>query len=156
MMNPQLIGEKQRLDDLFGQIDSLSLGEEHLSHWARYLCVLVSGFVENSIRVLITDYARQKSHPNVSSYVANQIRRITNLNQTKILDLLETFDPNWRRTLEERMTDDQKDALDSIVANRHNIVHGRSVGITLVRMKDYYRRVLQVVDLVESECTSKQ
>ena len=151
-MNPKLHSEKQRLDNLFAQVDSLSLAEEQLSHWARYLCVLVSGFVENAIRVMITEYTRERSHPYVSSYVAKQIRRITNLNETKIVHLLGTFSTDWRQTLEAKITDQQKDAIDSVVANRHNIVHGRSVGITLVRMKEYYKRVIEVVDLIETEC----
>ena len=155
-MNKQLLSEKQRLDNLFNQISALPIDDELLAHWSRYLCVLVSGFIENALRILITDYAHRKSHPNVSNYVAKQIKGITNLNEEKILQLLGSFSSDWRELLEGRITDDQKDAINSVVANRHNIVHGRSVGITITRVKEYYERILKVLSVIESQCIMRE
>jgi len=153
-MNPRLLSEKQRLDSLFDRISKLSLDEEFLAHWSRYLCVLISGFIENAMRILITEYSKKKSHPNVSNYVSKQIKGITNLNKEKILQLLGSFDPEWRNVIEQKISDQQKDAIDSIVANRHNIVHGRSVGITVPQVKNYYQCVLTVIDTIETDCMS--
>lgn len=153
-MNPILLSEKQRLDSLFDRISTLPIDDEIHAHWSRYLCVLISGFIENAMRILLTEYTKNKSHPNVSNYVSKQIKGITNLNNEKILQLLGSFDSEWRNVIEQKITDAQKDAIDSIVANRHNIVHGRSVGITVPRVKNYYHRILAVIDAIESDCLS--
>jgi len=153
-MNPILLSEKQRIDSLFDRISTLPIDEEFYAHWSRYLCVLISGFIENAMRILLTEYSKSKSHPNVSNYVSKQIKRITNLNIEKILQLLGSFDSEWRNVVEQNITDAQKDAIDSIIANRHNIVHGRSVGITIHRVKNYYLCTLAVIHTIESDCLS--
>lgn len=43
-----------------------------------------------------------------------------------------------------------KDAVDSVVSNRHQIAHGRSVGLTFVTIQGYYAGVVEVIDLIES------
>ena len=77
-MNPILLSEKQRLDSLFDRVSKLPVDEEFHAHWSRYLCVLISGFIENAMRILLTEYSKNKSHPNVSNYVSKQIKGITN------------------------------------------------------------------------------
>ena len=153
-MNPILLSEKQRIDNLFDRISELPVNDEFHAHWSRYLCVLISGFIENAMRILLTEYSKNKSHPNVSNYVSKQIKGITNLNNERILQLLGSFDSKWRTVVEQKISDAQKDAIDSIVANRHNIVHGRSVGITITRVKNYYLSILSVISTIESDCLS--
>ena len=94
------------------------------------------------------------ARPFVSNYVSKQIKGITNLNNERILQLLGSFDSKWRTVVEQKISDAQKDAIDSIVANRHNIVHGRSVGITITRVKNYYLSILSVISTIESDCLS--
>lgn len=52
---------KQRLDNLFEQISAISDNFELKAHWARYLCVLVAGFIETSISVNIHPILKRKS-----------------------------------------------------------------------------------------------
>src|SRR6266852_4659994 len=95
-MNHRLYSEKQKLDQLFARLKHFVGDEELAAHWSRYLCVLLSGFIENILRVLVTDYARDKAHPNVSNFVAKQISSTTNLNEEKIEQLLGSFSQSWR------------------------------------------------------------
>ena len=46
MKNIEVIRYQQRLDDLFKKIVAFAEDIELQSHWARYLCILVSGFLE--------------------------------------------------------------------------------------------------------------
>jgi len=151
-MNFRLYSEKQKMDQLFARLKDFIDDDELAAHWSRYLCVLLSGFIENSLKILITEYTNKKSHPNVSNYVSKQISFITNLNYERIQQLLGAFSDNWRSNYEANITDEQKDAIDSIVANRHNIVHGRSVGVSPVQIKEYYTSVLKVVNIIEDKC----
>jgi hypothetical protein len=150
-MNADILREKQRLDHIFELADELQ-DEEALAHWSRYLCILVSGFVENAVRSLVAAYVERRSHRNVSSYVKTSARSLTNLNEEKLAQLLGKFCPAWRDVFRQRLTDEQKDALDSIVTNKNRIAHGGPDSISLVRVRDYYRRIVPVIQLIESEC----
>ena len=123
-----------------------------MSHWARYLCVLTSGYVEVSLRATLADYVRTRARPEILNYVESQLERITNLNEERVYQLLTAFRPQWDEVFRRLRSDEQKDALDSVVANRNQLAHGASVGLTLARMTDYYRQITSVVDLIGRKC----
>ena len=146
--------EKQRLDGIFALITQLEANDELLAHWAKYLCVLTSGFIENSLRIILTRYATDKASSEVSNFVESCVKGVTNLNEERIGQLLGAFSSEWRVRFVQKRTEMQKSAIDSVIANRHLIVHGRSVGLTIARMKEYYREVVKVITLVDEECVN--
>ena len=154
MNDHRLTAHKQRLDALFKKVKSLGDDPEMMAHWSRYLCVLVSGFIETSIRTLVLELAQSRSCPRVSRFVGLRIKDFTNAKMNKILDLLNEFDLEWKEELREFAEGDLKDAVDSVVANRHQIAHGKDTGIGFVTIKDYYDRVLKVVEEVERKVSS--
>lgn len=164
MRNVEAVRYKQRLDNLFVQISVFSdervrrlLAEisassdqiEMQSHWARYLCVLVSGFIETAVRAIYTEYANSKAAPYVANYASSRLEKLTNINMEDILVLAGSFNSRWRDKLERETDGELKDAVDTIVANRNRIAHGENVGITFNRIKTYYDKALKVVDIVE-------
>jgi hypothetical protein len=72
----------------------------------------------------------------------------------RILDLINRFSPQWAENLRVSTEGRLKDAVDSVVDLRNQIAHGRSVGVTYVRIKDYYGRITEVIDLVDKESKS--
>jgi hypothetical protein len=151
----QVSREKQRLDQVFSLVGQMSVDEEVFAHWAKYLCVLTSGFIENSLRMILQDYVRKHANQPVMSFVESRIESITNLNQEKISQLLNSFNPVWREAFLETLTPEQKDAIDSVNANRHLIAHGRAVGITLARMKNYYAEISKVIKIIDEDFVNK-
>jgi hypothetical protein len=70
-----------------------------------------------------------------------------------LLEIAGAFDDAWRTNLESFLADSgRKEAIDSIIANRHLIVHGKDSGITLVRVKEYLQRCIEVIDFLEFQC----
>lgn len=138
--------EKQ-LDATFQRIKALgpSGDIEVQSDFARYLCVLVSGYLEKSVAELVLDHARRNGGTTLQRFVEYETRRFTNANSRRLLDLLGSFHPDWRRDLERFMVDDLKDAVDSVINLRHTIAHGGTVGVTYQRVSGYYERVKKVV-----------
>jgi hypothetical protein len=122
------------------------------AHWARYLCVLTSGLLESSVRILFAQYARTVSHANVARFVDEELERFQSAKMANILGLAREFSEAWADQLESDTVGERKDAVDSIVANRHLIAHGEDVGISYVRMKDYYRSAVEVIDLLRVWC----
>ena len=154
------IKDKKKLDQVFKDTDELlreinrhSIDLEMQSHLAKYLCVLVSGFLERSVRAILHDYVKAKSAPAISKYVEDQLQFFYNPKTNKILELVGAFSPNWRTSLETAIEDEVRDALDTIVENKNKIAHGRDSQITFVGIRAYYGRAAEILDLLEQHCT---
>ncbi|MDE0024937.1 MAG: HEPN domain-containing protein [Spirochaetaceae bacterium] len=140
--------QRRQLDTTFARARDLHADVELLSDFARYLCVLVSGYVEQTTIELLIEYARTHSDPRIQRHVERGVRQVTNLNSQRLIDVVGTMDPAWRSELEDFIVDEYKDALDGIVALRNSVAHGRYVGVTLSRATDYYTRVKKIIDRV--------
>jgi len=141
-----LLSAKQKVSHSFELVSSLPADDEILAHWARYLCVLTSGFIEVGVRQILSEYSRRKAAQEVARFATNRIEWLMNLNTEKIRGVLTCFNPDWCDSFDKKITDEQKDAIDSIVANRNNIVHGRPVGISYTVIKRYYEQACGVLD----------
>lgn len=139
---------KARLDSAFSRAPTSSSDIELQSDFARYLCVLVSGFLENALVALVLDYVERRSSPEVAEFTESQLDRWTNANAEKICGLLGSFSRDWRRQSESYLVDERKDSLNSLVALRHKIAHGESVGTSLSQVKVHYATILDVVEFV--------
>jgi len=141
---------RSRLDAAFQRADSLPKDDlEILSDYARYLCILTSGFVETMVTELALDHCRTCSSQRVSNYVESQLKRLQNVNTERLCQFVGAFDPVWRDELEAFLEGERKDALDSVVNLRNKIAHGESVGLTLARIGEYRVRIVEIVDHVE-------
>src|SRR5580658_5700290 len=104
------------------------------SHWARYLCILASGFLEVAVSALYSQYAHQVSAPGVANFVEATLENFHSPKMMNICLVARQFNPDWADQLESATAGELKDAVDSIVANRHLIAHGRDVSISYVRI----------------------
>lgn len=155
MKNIEVVRYKNQLDELFNKISALSEDLELQSHWSRYLCIRISGFLEVSVRAIYGEYAKEKAAPYVANYVESQLKNFQNPNWEKILNLARSFNPGWADNLESATEGELKDAIISIVTVRHSIAHGGSGGITYRRIKDYYENAVKVVELIENQCNAE-
>jgi hypothetical protein len=143
----QLDATFERVKDLAGDPDL-----EIRSDFARYLCVLVSGYLERALVEVVLEHARNVGGPSLQRFVETRTRRFTNANCQRILAFIGSFDPAWRQELEGVLKDERKAAIDSIVGLRNSIAHGTPVGITYHRILDYYVHVQAAVEEVMRVC----
>lgn len=141
----ELLRLTQKLDNTFGRVSQLGDDIEVRADFARYLCVLVSGYLEVAVVECATWYATKKSAPPVASYASQNLERFVNPNAERVLQLVGSFNLDWRTGLETFLGDKRKDAVDSVVALRNQIAHGESVGVTYARVRTYYESVKEVV-----------
>ncbi len=137
-----------RLDAVFSRA-SVVAEPQSQADFARYLCVLVSGFIEQAVRKIYGNYADKCSNDAVARHVEANLESFTNANAEKLLQLAGSFKSSWRKDLDGYLAGERKDAIDSVLANRHNIVHGRDVGITYPRINDWYDKVKEVISFIE-------
>ena len=153
MKNLKVISYKQRLDNLFSRIEQLPPDDFELkSHWARYLCILVSGFLETGIREIYAEYAKNKATPYIVNYVVIQLKSLQNPKMEKILQLTRCFSPEWEESLRDATEGKLKDSIDSIVNIRNGIAHGEQTGITYHTIFGYYQDAVKIMDLIEKQC----
>jgi hypothetical protein len=149
----EVVSYQNRLDNLFAQFRDFPPDNDTLrAHWPRYLCILTSGYLETSVRAILVVYAQEKSSPLVMNYVSKQLESLQNPKMEKICNLLGSFNSEWEGHLRANTEGELKDAVDSIVANRNNIAHGRDTGISYATVHEYYQSVKDVVALIEDLC----
>src|SRR5437868_11143105 len=91
--------QKQQLDELFKAASNLS-DIEMQSHLSRYLCVLVSGFLENTVELCLSEYSRRGTNVAVANFVSVKLRGFQNPKMSAILELLGSFNSDWNAELE--------------------------------------------------------
>ena len=62
---------------------------------------------------------------------------------------MEVFSKEWASEFQEIITDTQKASLDAIIANRHNLAHGKDQGLTLKQIEEHYNNIKEIMELVE-------
>jgi hypothetical protein len=153
MPNIEIIQHKNRIDRIFSRVASLPPNDFELrSDWARYLCVLVSGFIEKSVHSLLIDIATKQSSPTVARFVRNKITDLQNPKMEKILELIRQFNNDWESRIRIATEGEYKAAVDSIVGNKNRIAHGENVTISYDTVRRYYQGVVKVIEIIEAEC----
>lgn len=141
---------QKRLDSTFARMPTAFTDIEVQSDYAKYLCVLVSGFFENAIVALVLDFVDRRSSPEVSAFIERQLDHWTNPNTEKICTLLGSFGSDWRDLVTNFLVDERKASVNSLVALRHKIAHGESVGTSLSQVKAHYAIILEVIKFIAS------
>jgi hypothetical protein len=141
---------KNKLDALFEKVKEIQ-DMELKSEWAKYLCVLVSGYLEVSIREIHVEYARRRADENVTNYVSKTLDGFLNPKMNKILELISMFNKQISDEIKLLTNGELAASVDSIVNNRHNIAHGRNTSLSYVNIKTYYDNVVKVVRLLKEK-----
>jgi hypothetical protein len=153
-MNPSILAHRQRIDHLFKK-GAFFTEPEIQSEWSKYLCILVSGFIEESLRVLLEKYCENKASPNIQKFITKQIGNITNCKTDRIRQILGEFSLNWESKFTNKIREESKidgeikNAIDSVIINRHKIAHGKSIGMSYSNISDYYNHVEKAVEILE-------
>ena len=150
MKNGEISRQIQSLRALMKKAVASTTDVELLSHWARYFCVRAAGVLENGVVEIYSEFVVRTTSRQAANYATSRLRTIQNPNAEKIAVLIRSFDPHWASALEKFLDDDgRKDAIDAIMATRHQIAHGKDVGITIVRINEYLKKAVEVLEFIE-------
>jgi len=134
-------------------LDACGDNIEMLSHWARYLCVLSAGFLENALQIIYSDFVNGSATESVQNYAISRLLLIHNPKTRRFIETARAFKKDWGNDLEIFVNKEgRREAIDSIMQNRHLIAHGQSSAITIVRVRDYLRKAVVVVEFIERQC----
>ncbi|MCA1565536.1 MAG: hypothetical protein LC803_07845 [Acidobacteria bacterium] len=156
MHNREIARQFQRLHDLVKKSDEATAGTIELqSHWAKYLCILSAGLLENAIKEIYIEYAQNQVSRPIANFISTLLSPTRNPKSQKFLEIAAAFNPTWKDELETHLNDNGRgDAIDSIMNHRHLIAHGKShnSNISLVQIKDYLAKAQEVLEFIEGQC----
>lgn len=137
------------IDTLFATCDLIG-DEEIKSHFSKYLCVKVSGLLENYMKSQVGDYVDATCSQATAKYVKNKLRTFTNIDYKKLSSFLESFDSNWCSEFQRLVVDDMKSSLNGIISNRNNIAHGVNDSITPSVIKRHYENLKLIIGILDN------
>jgi hypothetical protein len=140
---------KSHIDNAFSMVDRIDAAELELrSHLARYLVVLVSGFMERAIQELAMQCCRRMSSGPALSFALARLDWSRNPTVDNVLALAGDFDPTWRNELEAFMDDEHRAAIGTVVARRNIVSHGGTTSLTYASVAAHYARIWEVIDFL--------
>ncbi|MGE5480702.1 MAG: HEPN domain-containing protein [Chloroflexota bacterium] len=153
--NTELNKQYRRLEALFQIAKTFEPDDEIRAHLAKYLCVLCSGFIENSVYFTLCDISEQECQPSVVlTYTKSQLKQLQNTNSEKIRKVISLFNPIWEKKITSFMQEENRgSALNYIFTDRHNIAHGRDSNITIGVLEEYFSKVVQIIKYIENDMT---
>lgn len=151
--NLELSRQYRRITALIEKAKEFEPDDVLRSHLTKYICVLCSGFIENSIYHTFSDIAESSCPPSVVlSYTKSQLYKIQNANSEKIKDLAKSFNTNWEIEIRKYLQENNRGAaINYILKDRHNIAHGRDSDITIVKLEEYLAKTVEVIKFIEDE-----
>lgn len=151
--NSELNIQYNRIHQLMNKAKELEPDDELRSHLTKYICVLCSGFIENSVYHAFSDIAENNCEQSVVlTYAKSQLYKIQNANSEKIRGLAKSFNPDWHDPLRDYLQEENRGAaINYILKDRHNIAHGRDSDITILKLENYLNKTVEVIKYIEDE-----
>lgn len=154
MKSQELKQQLQRLDSLFDRsLAACGDNIEMLSHWAKYLCVLSAGFIENALQDIYSRFVQASASEAVHNYAVSCLSGIRNPKTGRFIEVAGAFKKSWGKELKVFVDQDgRREAIDSIMQNRHQIAHGEDSGVTIARVREYLDKSVNVIEFLENQC----
>ncbi|MEE4208011.1 MAG: HEPN domain-containing protein [Parvularcula sp.] len=142
---------KSRMDECIWDVDA-----SIQSVLSNYLVLAGAGLIENGLNHVLSEYGRRVGDVRIRRYVARTVSRHNSLNCKKIKDILEQFDPEWWRQIENNLSPADLEAVDSLKTLRDQIAHGRPNGTGFRTVEQYYSSAKRVISEISSVILSEE
>lgn len=124
---------------------------EDQAHWAKYLSVLISGYLEQSIKDVLFEYTAAYQAIRLGKYIEDTWPKSRGMKTSNILLILKQFDESWGESFLAWLNDNDqyKDKINSLIQNRHDIAHGKEANTTNVTLPSARTKLEIAFDLVD-------
>lgn len=127
---------------------------EEQSHWAKYLSVLISGYLEQSIKEVLLEFTASHDAVKLGHYIKATWPESRNMKTSNIKDILEHFEHSWGEAFIVWLAANEqyKSEINSLIGSRNDVAHGKEANTTNVTLRSTRTRLeiaFQVVDFLE-------
>jgi hypothetical protein len=128
---------------------------ESQAHSAKYLAVLVSGYLEQAIKELLLHYSSQGSRQQISRYIEETWPVSKNMTTVNIHTILYQFNKAWGDDFDDwlKQHEERKGHINAIVSWRNSISHGQesnTTGVTLVSVRAAFSSIKDLVSFIDT------
>ena len=151
-MRHAIESRERKLDAFFARAKTTN-DDELKSDLARFGVVLVCGYVERCVEVIILDRLTTKAQPRVLQFIKSRFKKGTNYDCEAISQLLIRFDQNWEAAFRKviKTNEQWSSSLSSAYDLRNSIAHGGDGNRGLSGIEEIYTDCKYIVDtLVEA------
>jgi hypothetical protein len=118
----------------------------------KYMCIRLSGFLEQLLHVTITGMVRDRAHPMASRFALSYFRSAPNLNPKAFEALIERFGDPLEAALKGFLDqDDRRSLLGALLEVRNKTAHGESYKGSRPNVDSYMRLVNEIYNWVRAE-----
>ena len=155
-MHQEILDRQTKLQDLFNEVQSLhssgSINTDLFVQLTWYLCVRTSGFLENSVQIILLQYVQSKTLDVPTQNYVEKNLKFVNADYNDIMRTIRRFNENWRTSLRQNNVQQYKSVLNNLVENRNQIAHGRDSKITIQELQGYFTQIKGLVLLLHNTC----
>jgi len=152
MKSVALQNEQNQIDKIIIQIQAFKGDPYFEALLVYYLCIRISGFLENCIRIYFLEYANLKCQDYVKTFMENRLKRFPNPTWSEITKLIKDFNEQWVIDIKKSVPPQWLSSLESINNNRNNIAHGGTSSVTLRELALYYQDIVNILETIENIC----
>lgn len=148
----KLQSQQRKLEVLFDEVSKLEEDDFFKPHLSKYLCVQVTGFLENVIKELLFDFHDHTCKYETMRFINNKLKNYSAIKHGQISDLLNSFSKEWDETYLNSFPKEISESLNSVVAQRHLIAHGQEAGsnITYSQISKYFGDLKIIISELEN------
>jgi len=150
-MRPQIQSRIVAIEQYIVRASGKDVPEDLQGSLARFGTVLLCGFIERSVEIIIMDRLANRAHGRVLSFVKSHFQRGTNYDCEAISQLLERFDVVWCRKFRTFIdgNDDLRVGVSSMYGVRNSVAHGGSSSVGLIRLQELFAASQRLVHGLE-------
>ena len=155
-MHQEILDRQAKLQNLFDEVKQLhvsgSISTDVFVQLTWYLCIRTSGFLENSLQIILLEYVQSKtSDVPTQDYVQSNLKFVS-ADYDGILKTVKRFSDTWRTSLTKNNVKQYRSALNNLVENRNHIAHGRTSKITIQELQSYFIQIQNLLLLLHNTC----
>lgn len=135
-------GDAQRLEERIrkarARASSPNLTDEDRAWLGEMAAIWASGYLEAAFRDTLRRYVETRADTRVQRAMTRRLERFRNPRLGVILDLVGEFDTAWEEELRDLADGAVGESVNSIVALRHRVAHGRSDRVSIGTVGRYF------------------
>jgi D-serine dehydratase len=142
---------KSQLAEIDAIIDEAAVQQDLIvrGHLERLAVIRLSGFVEKAVEHMIVGFFEENTAFRVLRIGKTRFARVSNLNPTKLENLVGDFDETWRAELSSFLeVDERRQSLGNLIGARHALAHGGQSAVSAALLRNYHEVAKSTVDFL--------
>lgn len=140
---------RSQLEDLFLRVEQVDAASEIAGDLHRYLCVRVSGFLEQSLISSARACCGQMSSGRALEFASSWLERSPNPRAMEVVKFIGRFDSDWADELASYLEVDERGGrVNALLGIRNDVAHGKNQGVSRRQAWDYFELVCELTDWI--------